>query len=80
MKSDWAMKQKPEDSSTADHIAQLERALEAALDRNGFYLDRIAELKAAIVALLEATPQEQCGEDCDIECCPWMQAREALEP
>ena len=36
------------------------------------------QLRETIKSLLDATPQEQCGEDCDEECCPWMQARAAL--
>jgi CHAD domain-containing protein len=45
------------------------------------HADHLAQVKAlrdALGSLLEATPQEQCSEDCDEECCPWMQARAAL--
>lgn len=37
-----------------------------------------AKLVAALKAVLEATPQEQCDANCNIENCPWMQAGAAL--
>ncbi len=39
----------------------------------------IARLREALNGLLEATPQEECGSDCDDSNYPWKQARTALE-
>ena len=52
----------------------------------GAHLAEVARLEAenkrlrdALEALLEATPQEECTEDCAEDNCPWKLARAALE-
>src|ERR1017187_2435966 len=35
-------------------------------------------MRAALEALLDATPQEKCDADCTDDNCPWRQARAAL--
>jgi len=36
------------------------------------------EMYEALKELLDATPQEECGPDCNEANCPWMQAKAAL--